>query len=1188
MKETVGRILSGKFDYAKGKLDFSCTRIELTLAPAEVYTGSFMILSRPGKLSEGHLYSKDIRMKLINDTFSGTGEEIGYTFSAKGLEEGDVVKGEIYVISNQGEYYLPYVVNISHVQIESSLGHVKNLFHFTNLAKTNWEEAVKLFYSDVFATLFKGNDRQYYKAYLGLCANYGNEQNVEEFLLEINKKHAIEYIADRSLIKVENITSEIQEYVGITRNGWGFTFLNVECDADFVKIPKNTVTDTDFLGNRLKFPIVIDPSEIHGGSSFAKIRFFNAFTSLSVTVQVAIHSVKRTDLAKETEYRRAQTDMVTYYQAFRLKKISTGTWLSETKIIVDRMLLLKPEDRISRMFKAQLLITEDRQNEARWLLDQVENELKAVGDYSSTEWAYFLYLTTLINRDEPYIDSITDEVTNIYNRNCSDWRVAWLLLYLSEEYAISPTKKWIFILEQLSLGCVSPIMYVEAVNVLALNPAFLNKLDKVEQRILKYMMKQDIVNEELVRQFVFLVGTNKWYSETIYEFLEYCYEKFPSKEILSVICALLIDKGISGTRYATWFEKGIEADVRVAKIYEFYVASLDLRRKNALSKMVYLYFSYQCELPWEQKAYIYARVIELRNEMPDIFESYVEAIEGFVLPQITEGHINRDLAIIYRFMLNETVIFREMAVKLSELIFTNRISVDSDQVSKVIVYQNRERIERVYPVVDKVAYVALYNKDYTILFEDNFSNRYMKSVSYDIEKLMVPGKLASMLLPFVEDNISFDVYACECSSQMVEITDENRERYQRILDSDEIEEEYKVEIRSKLMQYYYDNDNIRELDSLLEDLDPQGMSVKERSFYIRYMVIRGLYDKAIDWIMEYGMDGLEPKDLVNLCSRLISRADFVENPEITCVTASIFFKGKYDECILEYLCENFHGMTKDMRTIFKAANDFDIDVFKMCENMILQMLYTGYFVSERMNIYRKYAANGPNTQIQLAFLSQCAYEYFVKEQLVEGYVFEELTKLILQGEQVLPVCKLAYVKFYSENRSLMSEQAQKIVQTFIKDLQKDDIYMSFFREFMDIEADANSQFADKTFIEYKTDPGKKVCIHYIIERDSESGGDYVTEKMRNVFGGVHSKSFVLFFGENLMYYITEEMDGEEQLTESGNITRSDISRDVSTSRFSEVNDIVIARTLQDYGTLDNLIYEYVKKDYFVNNLFKFL
>ena len=86
MRRTVERILNGQFDYEKGSLDLSLSRIELTLAPDEIYTGSFFIKAVRGRLTEGRVYSSVIRMELIVDSFSGLESEIGYTFSAQGLE----------------------------------------------------------------------------------------------------------------------------------------------------------------------------------------------------------------------------------------------------------------------------------------------------------------------------------------------------------------------------------------------------------------------------------------------------------------------------------------------------------------------------------------------------------------------------------------------------------------------------------------------------------------------------------------------------------------------------------------------------------------------------------------------------------------------------------------------------------------------------------------------------------------------------------------------------------------------------------------------------------------------------------------------------------------------------------------------------------------------------------------------
>lgn len=1186
MRDTVERILSGKFDYEKGSLDFSLPRIELSLCPNEVYTGSFFVMGAPGHYTEGKIFSNDIRMNLITDSFSGQKSEIGYSFTAMGLEAGDVSQGEISVISNQGEYYVPYVVTIQGLNIESSVGNIKNLFHFTNLAKASWDEAVRLFYSESFISVFEGNDAQYKKIYLGLSRYFGNEQNVEEFLVSINKKQPIEYIVEQEKLSFSDPTGMEEEYINITRNGWGYTVLHAKTDASFITLVKEEISDSDFLGNYLSFPILINPDYLHGGMNYAKVSFSNSFVSFEVSVAVEVTVSTKSDLSKSIEYKRAQFDMMTYYEAFRNKKVTMDTWISETTQTVERMLKADADSMPAKLFKAQLLMLEERYNEAKWILDQAENEFHANQNFSTSLWAYYLYLTTLYNREESYVNDITEEITKLYDGDQSQWIMAWILLYLSEEYAISPSKKWLFIEQTISTGCYSPLMYVEAVNMLVASPSLLTKLTSVELRVLRYAAQNDLLTENLVYQFVYLAGKERSFSESVYDILKKCYEIVADPQIATTICELLIKGEKRGKEYYPWYLLAIESDLRVTNLYEYYMESLDLSQEYNIPKMVFLYFSYDSNLDWEHTAYLYSRIIAMREDMPDVFESYKEEIERFAIDEIRNGHMNRDMGTIYRFVLGDIVLTEEMSGYLSKLLFVHRISVSDSKLKKVVVFQSRECVEKSYPLVDKTAYIPIYNKDFTILFEDDFTNRYCQSVEYDFEKLMIPGKLAARIMPFVHGNLEFDVYACESSSELIEITEETRERFRNILESQEIDKEYKSEVRAKLMQYYYDNDSIRELDEILSNLEPVELNHRDRVLAERFMIIRGMYDSAYEWIGRFGVEGIEPKDIVKLLSKLITRGEYTESVELTRLAVSVFFRGKYDETILKYLSMYYHGLTRDMRKLFKATENFEVDVYSMCENMIIQMLYTGYFVSERMEIYRKYLKGGANSDIQNAFLAQCSFEYFVKEHVVEPFVFEELTKAKLRGEPIQKVCKLAYLKYYSEADSPVDDTVREILNEYIAELMNEGVYLSFFKNFMEAGTAGVNRFSDKTIIEYKTDPGKRVWIHYIIEGDEDVAGEYITEEMQDMYGGVHVKAFILFFGENLLYYITEESEDEELLTESASIQKSDIGQGQASSRFNRVNDIVIAKTLQDYDTANTLLYDYEKHSYIVNKMFK--
>ena len=169
MQESVKRILEGNFDYENGSLDFSCTKLELFLPKGSVYEGSFHITATSNSYTKGYITTSDARMECLMPEFVGNDVEIPFCFHGENMEEGDVLKGTFSIVSNQGEYYLPFVVSIEYMVLSSSVGNVKNLFHFANLAKSNWREAVNLFYSPDFPRVFVGSDAQLYDCYRALC-----------------------------------------------------------------------------------------------------------------------------------------------------------------------------------------------------------------------------------------------------------------------------------------------------------------------------------------------------------------------------------------------------------------------------------------------------------------------------------------------------------------------------------------------------------------------------------------------------------------------------------------------------------------------------------------------------------------------------------------------------------------------------------------------------------------------------------------------------------------------------------------------------------------------------------------------------------------------------------------------------------------------------------------------------------
>ena len=306
---------------------------------------------------------------------------------------------------------------------------------------------------------------------------------------------------------------------------------------------------------------------------------------------------------------------------------------------------------------------------------------------------------------------------------------------------------------------------------------------------------------------------------------------------------------------------------------------------------------------------------------------------------------------------------------------------------------------------------------------------------------------------------------------------------------------------------------------------------------------------------------------------------------MTGILLDVVKKGKYDEQILKYLVRYYNGSAKDMRDIWKAASDFGVDAYEIAERIIVQTLYTGSFIGEEMEIFLSYARAGGKEEVISAFLSQTCYDYVIGEKVTDETVFKSIRQLYREKERIHLVCKIAYLKYYAENPAEIAEDMKEMISDFLRDLLNRKLVLPLFKSYQGY-LPALAMLQDKVILEYRAKPGHRVKIHYLIGREDGKEQEYCKETMKDMFGGICVKEFILFFGERLQYYITEEADGKEQVTESGTISKSDSSSQIHAgSRFNLLNGIMIGRTLQDYDTVNTLLEEYYKKDFMTGKLF---
>ena len=1181
MKQNVLHILDENYDFSNnlGHLSFSTDFVEMAFDIDEIREGSFRIVNSSKTAMKGYVLSNHARMKCSAEAFEGDEAEIFYEFDSTGMEPGDVVKGDFQIISNKGEYRLAFEASMQPGYLYSSLGHIKNLFHFANLAKTNWAEAVSLYYSDRFIELLTGSDSSYRTLYRGLSAQQGNEQCLDEFLVAVKKKERIFYQVKQQTFRLGEVREEVYKEIELEKNSWGYVAGTVSTEAPFIRLEKTSFKDDDFIGAVCKIPFYIDVEELHSGRNYGTISIETSNTKIDVAVE-ADYTYLPVQKNENYFWKEKLAALFRMYLSFRMGKKTKEEWIQESEAIASQVRFNQDAITFAKLYRVQLLLAAEKTQDAAWLLDQIEEEMLQEKQYPEV-YGYFLYLTTHLNKEEDYINKVTQKVKKLYNKEKDNAGLSWLMLYLREDLFYHPEKKWDFLEECFHHGNYSPLLHVEALQLLKEMPVLLSKLDEYEYHLLRFAKKYDALTPEIADRLQFLGERKKNYEKRWFEIFTACYEIAPSKELLQTICSYLMKSACVGPEYFPWYEKAVLAELKLTRLYEYFVQSVALEDMRELPLLIMMYFSYQNNLDYERMAYLHVNVLKHKAKFPEIAASYAERLPEFVDAQIAQGRISEHLAILYREVMQERELDVKLANDYAKMLFMHEVHVGEEYASVVIVNENFLG-EKEALVCNGKAYLPIYGKKYHLFGLDKKRNRTILE-GVRTRALLFEQKLYDKMLPMVHEDDCFLLHHCEADKMYVSISADNEVTYARLLRSKETTFSYKKEILVSLVKFYFDNDYIRELDELLLEVKPEILGSIERGELIHILVARGMYAMAFEWLCVYGLEHVEKKDVLRLCSRILERDECTSSEDMLRMCSYLYRVNRYDPNILNYLVAHFNGNIRETRALLKDCDSFGIDTYILLERLLIQTLFTGVYLNEKYHLYETYMKSGGNSDIEKAFLARCAYDYFVTESIVDDMVLKRIGALLEEKEELNRVSRLAYLK--AESLKEKSQWNLGLIEEIIKRELERDAEFPFFRVFAS-DIPGLIPFTDRVYVEYRGETESRVIMHYAIEHENGIDTEYRKEELQNMFAGIFVKSFLLFYGESIQYYITEENGNREQLTQSSVVEKTEDEFCERSWKYTMINEAAIAKEMNDYKSCEENLYECMKKEYVLRKIFK--
>ena len=1181
MRKRIKQLARGKFEYAKPQLILSEEEITFEVCEGEVYEGEFTIENTGSTKMRGLVYSTNPRMKVLNPQFEDEKVRIRYQFNSYGLNEGLTEKGDFVIVCNQNEISLSFCASISKKYADTSIGPVKSLYDFACLAKANWSEAFQLFYHKSFSNIIKSNEVKEAMIYRGIIAAKPSNQNVEEFLIGIRKKERVTFTVHKNKFEFSGIAETIKECVEIKKNNWGYVEILVDCDADFIRIDKRTIRSEDFIGSNYMMDFYIDPDLLHAGKNFARISLSTVYETVEIEV-VAEWEVPLEEAIEKISLQKKEclAGIMELYQAYRLKRIVTGVWANETIDILDHLHALEPAEPMYQLMKAQCLIINRQRQEAEWILDAFKREWI---DRKAPVWGYYLYIMTLIEREPSYVDRMTREIEMIFHENPDSVMLFWVLTFLQEQYFNNNALKLNAIEYWVMKGCSSPYLYVEAYYLIWQDPYLLTKLGAFETRVLRWAVRHRAITKDIAMQIFQIMETQKGFDSVLFELMCAAYEANPKPEYLGVICSYLIKGQQYDHKFHHWYEKGIEMELRITSLYEAYLLSMDEHRTEPVPKIIQMYFQYDSGLPYKKMAVLYNNIIASKDESPEVYQRYCRTMGKFAMEQILAGHIDDNLAVVYDDMLDFGVINAEIAKALSYIIFTHKITIKDSKMVRAIVYQRQMKDAQIVPIVDNTAYFQLYSKEFVIVFEDEKGRRYTGSIDYQLKSLMDAQKYLEKCIELAPYQLPYLVSYFDTRQSYLTFAKEDKEHFRPLMFSEAINSEYKARFLPEILRFYQTQVFDAMIEEYLLKADYSKLEPDARRFAIELCVDNHLFDFAYEKVVEYGVDQIGSAAKVALASHMITETDYEADEFLTELAIAAFRAKKYNDKILNYLCQHFNGPTQDMLNIWVTAKNFDIDRFDISERILVQMMYADHMVLEGMQVFAYFYEAGGKDFITLAYVSDLAHRYFVHGYKIDDDIFELIEARYIYNFELNDACKLALLKYYADLANI-SEKQLAVEDELLAEYTRRNMHFAFYKH-LHPDLVLKYHLYDKVFLEYRTNPHSHVVLHY--SRD-EDGDNFIKEDMLDVYDGIFVKSFVMFFGEAIQYYISEEYASEVEVTESNRIVNNDVYNKDDESRYNLLNQMLISHTLQEDNDLYRVMKQYSEYEEVTQKVFKLL
>ena len=1248
MREKIYALAKGNFTYETPKLVVSPDKLV-----GEVVSGSqqkFVIrvsnFAHTKIKGFGFAEAEEI---LFTPAFDGQDNEIECEVDATHIISGETLRGKLSLVTDCGEFKLPYEFHIvAPVLLDEDGTPVRDYFTLQKITQNDAKEGLQLFKDPVFTETFLYRDEDGKLVYNRLLKANSGLSGMEEFLVAYDKKQAVRFVPEHRGVKFtekngpivyELEGSDIEDAIDIRLNTWGSIPIRVSVEGDFIDTYDDILWTDEFASELYHFKYKIVSGRVKAGRHFGRITFISPYEKYEI--DYVVHSPVGAKDRKITRAKQAVKAMlVRSFLAFEEKRVTReefAGFLAKHRQIIERLDMeyaVPLRGYIAWMLDdeaAKLLFYRDTE---RLGTPHVGSDQQKVENYVLSEYVKYLYSC----RKED-LDVLSHTLDTYIGNGYMSTTMLLVRLRSGQPYIASVPKTVEALREQMALGGYSPLLYSELMRMYVEYPETLVELDGLNLRTLLYGLKNDLMTERLAEIINVLsegrglphierygmfsdrdslsFGTGALLMQVLFGL----WNKYEQQDTLRNICILLIRHEKRDRQFHIWYERGVNAMLRITDLFEYYIYTSDPESRLPLPPVVLSYFQYENHLGDARKAFLYATIVANRETSPVVYENYEDQIREFVKGQIERERVTPTLGFLYENMMDVGTAM-ELKTHLPHIIFRYMITCDIPGIESVTCVPMHTSTEKTYPLDRGKALLEIYTKDFRLFFTDRDGNQYVESVDYKLERFFDGDDYALLCYPEPEnngekedknedENISDNLmkntdiseslifYIATEAIRKPRLDDREADALSRALTSGKLRDGFQGKVFLRLfdhiMERLAEEDRDEELRLLMRYVNPLNIK-RNRVYEVAAECVRlEIYETAYDILKIYGRGNISDDDLIKLVKHVIDERHGEFDDTLVKWAYRLFKRGSDDHSILNYLLQYFMGETDVLVDIFRRSlprksegsgvdqlSNFEGHIKsdpKFYENIrervLGQILFAERDPVSTEDIFLQYFEDGENRILVKSYLSKLAYNYIVGKGNISEDTYGKIYHQAVYGKETVMV--LAALKSLS-TRDSYDEKEVDFIEEMLEEYASQGIVLPFMKE-----------FSSKVIVPYEV--RTPVIVQYYSGTDKgvflfvKNEGKYESMPMRRAFDGIFVASMLLFAGEETKGYIYEEENGkrskEFDLRKKETFTGGE-------SLFEQVNAMIEAKEADNEEEYEKIRKRYIVDRYVANKLFEIL